>query len=726
MLIKKIELKNFMCFHGDTNVFEFTDGLNVIIGDNGYGKSKLYDAFHWVLYDEIFDATKKQFIKTKFVKENLVSDKAKFDSTGRIECSVKITFINYNDDLYALERKYFVNNNKGNLISANNSTIDFSRKEKLLLNFRLLKSEEDKERVLKNILPDNIKPYMWFQGEQVESIIDFGESTSLTRAIDVLSNISEYDKISEIAEQLAKSSEKEYGTERKKYLKDKDKSDELEEEKNDLEQKLSSLSEEELTLKNTTNRLKQDTEKLLLKLEDSTEINRLEVKKKSIYDDIESLSNEVKLKRISLKKKLFNRNWILKGTSQLQAKFADKYSNYQSNRLSIIAEAKAKEKIESEVLKKLQTRLPINVPEPIYVQKMLDEEKCLVCDRDAKKDSSPWKKIKELLRSPDDTSTSEVTPLFKNDFSRELKMIYQIGLGLKSNINNIDNEISEELKSIDLLDSRLNELDELKESTIQSLNQFLDKVGLNEGEAIDIVNEYRIKQRKYEEEQERFNITKQMKEACANKLKSINAELDNLITGQIDKNKIDKKNILSDFHKIAIETRENVFEDLIRNLENEANAHYKILTSGNKSARGIIRLKKQPNGNYMPELNDENDIPISGFNTGNMIAIKLSVIMAIISAKSVTEGVDRYTLIADAPTSVFGEDYTVGFCKTVSKVYRQSIVMSKEFYRNLKLREELLTNPEIKLGKVYIIEPSIKESERVNRNNLTTNIKVLN
>ncbi len=39
---------------------------------------------------------------------------------------------------------------------------------------------------------------------------------------------------------------------------------------------------------------------------------------------------------------------------------------------------------ESEIVKKLQTRLPLDVPEPIYVQRMLDEEKCPVCDREAK------------------------------------------------------------------------------------------------------------------------------------------------------------------------------------------------------------------------------------------------------------------------------------------------------------------------------------------------------
>jgi DNA sulfur modification protein DndD len=128
----------------------------------------------------------------------------------------------------------------------------------------------------------------------------------------------------------------------------------------------------------------------------------------------------------------------------------------------------------------------------------------------------------------------------------------------------------------------------------------------------------------------------------------------------------------------------------------------------------------------MPELVDNNGRVLLQLNTGNIILIKLATIMAIISARKSSRDTDLYTLITDAPMSVFGEDYTIGFCKTVSKVYRQSIIMSKEFYKNVSLRKELLSNKDIKLGKVYMITPSIPTSERTNRDSLLTLIKPLN
>ena len=92
MIIEKIELENFMCYAGK-NSMVFTEGINVIIGDNGYGKSKLYDAFYWVMYDQVYISEKKEFQNTKMVKSKIISDKAKWKpKDGKLSASASITF----------------------------------------------------------------------------------------------------------------------------------------------------------------------------------------------------------------------------------------------------------------------------------------------------------------------------------------------------------------------------------------------------------------------------------------------------------------------------------------------------------------------------------------------------------------------------------------------------------------------------------------------------------
>ena len=47
MIIKTLEIQNFRSYY-KSNVFNFCDGLNLIIGSNGDGKTTLFEALEWV------------------------------------------------------------------------------------------------------------------------------------------------------------------------------------------------------------------------------------------------------------------------------------------------------------------------------------------------------------------------------------------------------------------------------------------------------------------------------------------------------------------------------------------------------------------------------------------------------------------------------------------------------------------------------------------------------
>ena len=50
MFIEKIIIKNFRSYYG-VKTFNFWEGLNLVIGANGDGKSTFYDALSWVFSD---------------------------------------------------------------------------------------------------------------------------------------------------------------------------------------------------------------------------------------------------------------------------------------------------------------------------------------------------------------------------------------------------------------------------------------------------------------------------------------------------------------------------------------------------------------------------------------------------------------------------------------------------------------------------------------------------
>ncbi|MDX2001807.1 MAG: AAA family ATPase [Chitinophagales bacterium] len=727
MIIKKIELDNFMCYAGKDNCIEFSEGINVVIGDNGYGKSKLYDAFYWVMYDQVFVPEKKEFLSTKIVKSKLISDKAKAPAdSGKVTASVKITFHNVErDSMYILERRYSVSKESGNILEDNDGEFTIMEKELSYLNARMVTDEDKKRSILNSILPSQIKDYLWFQGEQVESIIDFNKQDTLTRAVNVLSNIARYDAMIEIAKSAAKTANTEYDREVKRLSKDSVKSAQLETRKSELERKIQNGKTEQQEINDNLSRAEAHCEELLNKQADAQKVSVLQERKRGLLNQLASLNQSLKTEQVGFHRKMFRNKWVLKGTEELQKQYAKKFSDYEKRKLVLEAEEKVKREIEEEVSSNLQTRLPINVPEPNYVEWMLEKERCLVCDREARKDTEAWLKIKELLDRPKDKkkgTKDTVTP--SQDFSDDLKRLYQNGLSLSNRIADIDDDINEILQRRNELLGKVREANreiEVVESDIQKL---LADTLLTSEQAENILNEYSIQNQKAKDFKDDLNRVTQEIEHNEGLLKGVNDQFKDLVTGELPNWLVEKRDVTKDFEAISKSTRERVFNNLIAQLEQEANVHYQAMTTGNKSTRGKIKLRKLPNGNYMPEIIDSNGNPLLGLNTSNLILVKLSAIMAIISAKG--NSGELYTLITDAPTSVFGEDYTLGFCKTISKVYRQSIIMSKEFYKNQELRNELLKNPEIKIGKVYTITPSIFENERTDRSNLSTKIEALN
>src|SRR4051812_2148511 len=51
MIIKKLVIENFLCYYGRKE-FEFTKGLNIVLGENGEGKTKFFEALEWLFSRE--------------------------------------------------------------------------------------------------------------------------------------------------------------------------------------------------------------------------------------------------------------------------------------------------------------------------------------------------------------------------------------------------------------------------------------------------------------------------------------------------------------------------------------------------------------------------------------------------------------------------------------------------------------------------------------------------
>lgn len=711
MVINSITLDNFQCYFGKVK-FEFKEGLNVVIGDNGAGKSKLYDAFYWVLYDQVFDSLNREFKKTNQVKGNLVSDKAKAlcEPGGVVKAEVEMVVYNPKREMeYTLTRSYTVSKNEsGALRQDPESSFSILQTDKFKIS-RPMVNQGDIASLLKGILPDDVKPYMWFQGEQVDSLIDFKNNSTLTNAINVLSDIREFDFYEEVSKRAFEAAEKEYHRELKKVSSDSRKNEELENQKSRIQRDLTRLEDEKkLAADNLTYAIERK-DKLLNKVDDAQRIKALNAKEANLKDRLKEIDERLVKMKAGINKSLISRNWILKGAGSLVELYSEKYDNYSQTRNMQEAAFSAKQQALDELYKDF--RLPVDVPEPIFVKQMLDKERCLVCDREAPHGSAAYQKILELLeRSKSHKQKPKPEPITKHDFSKEFKSLYQNGLNLQGMINHADHEIRTAIGDILELEGKYkatkSELEGVQKEIMEAVNA--SSVGSIDS-SIDIVNEFQSQHEAIVSFEKKLERLKYEAEAKEKEGKRIDKDLKGLSTGKISPILEEKKNVLEDFRDIAKSTRERVFNRLILQLEEEANQHFYNMTAENKSVRGRIKLEKQANGNYMPKNLDSEGRILTSINDSNIILIKLAVIMAIISAKKSSPAADLYPLITDAPTSKFGDNYAIGFCRAASQVYSQSIVISKDFYQKLDLQKRLFSEVGEQLGNVYLIEPSLSE-----------------
>ena len=721
MTINSITLKNFQCYFGEVK-FEFKDGLNLVIGDNGAGKSKLYDAFYWVLYDQVFDSLNREFKKTNQVKGSLVSDKAKALCEPGEMVKTEVEMVVYNPKRkmeYTLNRSYTVSKNEAGAWRYDpESNFSILQTDKFNIS-RPMVNQGDIASLLRGILPEDVKPYMWFQGEQVDSLIDFKNNSTLTHAINVLSDIREFDFFEEVSKRAFEAAEKEYHRELRKVSSDKRKNEDLENQKERIQRDLTRLDEEIKLAADNLTYANDRKDQLLNKVDDAQRIKELNQKESNLKDRLKDIENHLVRMKAGINKSLISRNWILKGAGTLVELFAEKYDNYTKARIRQEAEHSAKEKAMDNLIKEF--RLPVDVPEPIFVNQMLEKEHCLVCDREAPKGSEPYQKILEILeRSKAHKQKPKPEPITKHDFSKEFKNLYQNGLSLQGVISHTDHEIQTAIGDILELEDRSkamkSELEGVQREIMEAVNA--SSVGSIDS-SIDIVNEFQSQHNAIVTFEKKLARIKFDKEAKEKESKSIDEALKVLSTGKISPILEEKVRVLEDFRDIAKSTRERVFNRLILQLEEEANKHYYNMTAENNSVRGMIKLEKQANGNYMPKNLKGDGGFLSSPNDSNIILIKLAVIMAIISAKKSSPAADLYPLITDAPTSKFGDNYAIGFCRAASQVYSQSIVISKDFYNKPELQHRLFTEAGEKIGSVYLIEPSLsEEAQRGHRDEL--------
>ncbi|WP_367268575.1 AAA family ATPase [uncultured Pedobacter sp.] len=659
MLINSLRVNNFYCYL-DENVFEFSKGLNIVSGLNSGGKSQLFNAFYWTLFNKVYvdidsSTTKKEWKDAD--KIIIAPEKIEYESLigDRIECFVEIGLTNEfheNEEPkgelvdYTILKSVTYEKHKDGLYFVSKPELTISYVTGGEINY--IKST-DFNWFLNRIFPSSIRKFMWFQGETVDELYDFSKPSTLNNAINEISYFPLYDNLNSIVDASVSSIEKKIDKElrsRKKLTNDQE----------ELIQKINTTKDSIAKLQQsiTTNEEKvaEITEAIYLEEQKlkgfdkytdlKVKINKLDSDFQYAKDRIDSLVGESKEKLIS--------KWMLNG--------CDKLIKASEKNLKII-------QAEIQSFQKSENPVPITLPGPEYVEKMIADHICYICERPVEEGSPAYKALELRL---EDFKTNQDYKILNDNYT-ELNRARKKLLGI---LPDIEQEVIDHNKEIDKSIEKRNKIYNQKKVVFAESGVTKEEdISIGSSTASQILNKV---------ESLRNNKDRLDKYLFNNKLEinDLENKLQDLLKVKSDTIKLDggiveeeARDYIILFSKTIALLRQRALTTLINEIQAESNTLYNLYLGGR--AQGEIIIDR---GVSVIDKHTKNIM--SNLNTAEIVAQKLAVANSFLSLSEKTLG-RSFPMIADAPTSDLDHLNTANLTKSLGKSFEQMIIMSKDY-----------------------------------------------
>lgn len=668
MIIRKIQIDNYLCYY-DSNTFELSEGLNIILGENGEGKTKFFESIDWLFNGE--NRELDMLVSAKKLNETEIGES--------FRVRVSMTVEQYGEKSI-ITKSFLARKEKANECSTSSFMI-----EGISENSSGERTQVDGQALLDRIFPFQIRKYSMFKGEAALNI--FESDSALANLINLFSEAKHYDKYSEKGAFLREKAEK--------AVEDSSKLDK----KNEalyrrLEGEILQLEREKEKYKVHLNATEDEIKKIEENLQDAerhvSNADALETLNKRIKEIEERISYLTGRIDENYTTSLFDENWILVNFEPFHKEFAEKVSAHSKTRRELQSEfdkqkgIKVGEKKAKAELLNNAIPLPNNVPSKAVMEEMLNDEICKVCNREAKKGSEAYefmmKRLKTYLESQvtEENETDKDEPLFKYDYTNRLD---NLSISHEDNLKNlrlIRTKIKELFEFNDDRKKDIEELNEQLEKEKSEREKILGNSSIGAEKLSDVLKNYNAWQRDLKNRnQDQVDYTTKFK-SLESELKAKKEEKDNIDISSANSFFIKTRNILRDIEAIFIDTKEKKFDEFIEKLQTKSNNFFEtinidaftgtiVFTRRNKVNRTIVEVELQEDGRtfYKP-------------NQSLLTSMHISILFAISELASEIKE-ENFPMIFDAPTSSFGENKTAQFLNLIFETENQKILLIKDF-----------------------------------------------
>lgn len=670
MIIKNITIENFQSYY-ESQTMEFSKGLNLIIGNGGKGKSKLFNAFYWVLFGKIYITgigwcttdNLPQSAKFAMQRYEFINKRALFKAqiNDKIRASVQIEIEDDKGCDYIIERSVSAlrlegeewDSNDAWQVGGNMLKVSFdSTTGTKVLNDLLA---EDK---INELFPDGIRNYIWFQGESLESLINFRNKETLKAAVKHISYFPYYEKLSEI---ISKSKLKITGIESRKLK---------EVNKHNLSVKglLSTIDNLNYKIAREEENKKQfetHIEAIKIALADGeTKISGLAsysmlIKK---YKDCENEINKLLSETTRIDE--FQREklpslWILRGIEPMIQKCKEIIEKHKEEEYTV------------------PEKKYLDNPSRSKLEEILKNKKCFVCGTEFSEDDAQYHYITERLRLQEEYLKEMEEYTSNMQLSKQFNMfvgkIQDYPDSLLISLSKIDKQWKDSENELEKYMAQRRRKQDEKRKLDEQIEDIKKKHGIDpvtQAETAGIVNSsIRASRSNLETQQRKLDVSKQTLSNYRSELRAAERELEKLGAKDTTVVKVPEtewKNISTFLEDICKKVQENARKELLRKIEERANVFYAKFTEHDNGYKGNVKI----GDDYSIEFD-------AGLNTSHEDRKKMSIINALLSLNQEAMGI-YYPFISDAPTSSFDLETTHKYLLGIKDIFEQSIILTKD------------------------------------------------